>query len=68
MRGFTEADIALTKSGNVLQQADGAKVFIKEIGGGRFNVIVEGKHGVVTALKNISQKSLERLTTRYGWK
>ena len=67
-RGFTEADIVLTKSGNVLRQADGAKVFVKELGGGKFNVIVEGEHGVVTALKNISQKSLDRLASRYGWK
>jgi hypothetical protein len=68
VRGFSEADVALTKTGNVLKQADGAKVFIKELGGGKFNVIVEGEHGVVTAIKNISQKSLERLATRYGWK
>jgi hypothetical protein len=58
----------LTKTGNILKQADGAKVFIKELGGGKFNVIVEGEHGVVTAIKNISQKSLEKLATRYGWK
>ncbi|MCX6602066.1 MAG: RHS repeat-associated core domain-containing protein [Acidobacteria bacterium] len=68
VRGFSEADIALTKTGNVLRQTDGAKVYIKELGGGKFNFIVEGEHGVVTAIKNISQKSLERLATRYGWK
>jgi len=68
LRGFTEADIGLTKTGHVLEQADGAKVFIKEIAPGKFNVLVEGKHGVVSALKNISQKSLERLSRNYGWK
>ena len=66
-RGFSAAEIALTKTGRVLSQADGARVYIKAVGD-RFNVIVEGERGVVTALKNISRKSLDRLSRNYGWK
>lgn len=66
-RGFSAAEVALTKTGRVLSQGDGARVYIKAVGD-RFNVIVEGERGVVTALKNISQKSLDRLSRNYGWK
>jgi RHS repeat-associated protein len=66
-RGFSGADIALTKSGETLTQADGATVYLKEVSSGRFNVIVEGQRGVVTALKNIPQGAVERLASGYGW-
>jgi len=66
-RGFTEADIAITKTGTQLLQRDGATVFLKEVTPGKFNVIVEGGRGVVTALKNISEKSVARLSQNYGW-
>ena len=66
-RGFTEADIALTKTGVQFLQRDGASVFLKEVAPGKYNVIVEGTRGVVTALKNISEKSAARLAQNYGW-
>jgi len=67
-RGFSAADVALTKSTNVIKtQADGAQVYIKEVNPGRFNVIVD-ENGVVTELKNISEKSLDRLSRNFGWK
>jgi len=67
-RGFSILDYEITKSTDtIMTQSDGATVFIKEISPGRFNVIVEGQNGVITALKNISQKSLERLSKNYGW-
>jgi RHS repeat-associated protein len=66
-RGFSGSDIALTKSGEVLTQSDGATVYVKEIASGRFNVIVEGQRGVVTALKNIPQGAVNRLAQNYGW-
>lgn len=47
-------------------QRDGAKVFVQEVGG-RFNVVVQGERGVITNLKNISEKSLNRLSKNYGW-
>ena len=66
-RGFSGSDIALTKSGSVLTQSDGATVYLKEISSGRFNVIVEGQRGIVTALKNIPQGAVNRLAQNYGW-
>jgi len=67
-RGFTAEDVALTKTGRVLEQDDGATVYVKETAPGRYNVIVEGDRGVVTALKNIRRKAVDRLATNYGWK
>jgi RHS repeat-associated protein len=66
-RGFSSSDIALTKSGEALTQSDGATVYLKEVSSGRFNVIVEGQRGIVTALKNIPQGAVDRLAQNYGW-
>ena len=69
-RGFTPSEISGVKLSptNIMTQSDGASVYIKDIGNGKFNVIVEGDNGVVTALKNIGQNSLDRLGKNYGWK
>ncbi len=67
VRGFTQAEVAVTRTGTQMLQRDGAKVFLKEIAPGKYNVIVEGQRGVVTALKNISYKSVRRLAQNYGW-
>lgn len=67
IRGFTQADITLTRTGTQLLQRDGARVFLKEVAAGKFNVIVQGNRGVVTAMKNISWKSASRLAKNYGW-
>jgi RHS repeat-associated protein len=50
-----------------LTQADGAKVYVRDVTGGRFNVIVSGDRGTITSFRTISEKSLNRLATRYGW-
>lgn len=68
-RGFSNQDILDTKStNNIKMQSDGAKVYIKEISSGKFNVIVEGERGIITALKNIGQKALDRLIRNYKWR
>ncbi|MHC1723766.1 MAG: DUF4258 domain-containing protein [Aminipila sp.] len=69
-RGFTPSDISALKltPDKIMTQTDGAQVFIKNIGNDKFNVIVESDNGVVTALKNISEKSLNNLSNNYGWK
>lgn len=68
-RGFSESDISDTKNtSNIKSQGDGAKVYIKEVSPGKYNVIIEGENGIITALKNISQKSLDRLTKNYNWR
>ena len=68
-RGFSNKDISDTKSTtNIKTQKDGAKVYIKEVSEGKFNVIVEGSSGIITALKGIGQKALDRLTKNYRWR
>lgn len=68
-RGFSESDIANTKNtSNIKTQGDGATVYIREASSGKYNVIVEGSSGIITALKNISKKSLDRLTKNYNWR
>ena len=68
-RGFSENDISNTKNtSNVKTQNDGAKVYIKEVSHGKYNVIVEGDRGIITALKNINKKALDRLTKNYNWR
>lgn len=67
-RGFTDEDIAFTKTAKSFKQADGADVFLKEVSPGKFNVIVEGKNGIITGLKNINQNAVNRLAKNYGWK
>jgi hypothetical protein len=68
-RGFTPEEISDIKLSpdKIMSQADGASVFIKSISDGKYSVIVEGENGVVTALRNISEKSLNRLANNYGW-
>ncbi len=34
---------------------------------GKYSVLIEGENGIVTALKNISEKSLNKLAKNYGW-
>jgi len=53
--------------GQSLTQSDGAVVKVLKIND-RFNVTVTGEKGLITTFKNISQKSLERLSKNYGWK
>ena len=68
-RGFTAQDRMDTKAGGIVKtQSDGARVYIKEVGPGKFNVLVEGNSGPITVLKNISKKALDRLARNYGWR
>ena len=69
-RGFSPSEISDLKLSpdNIMTQSNGASVYIKNVTDDKFNVIVEGDNGVVTALKNISQKALDRLSNNYGWK
>lgn len=69
-RGFTPSDISNLKlnPSQIITQTDGVQVYIKDTGGCKYNVIVEGTNGVITALKDISLKSLEKLAQNYGWK
>ena len=63
----TDELIALTKSGQVFRQADEATVFLKEISPDRFNFIIEGERGVITAHRNWPLKEIQGIAERYGW-
>ena len=65
--GFTDDLIAQTRAGFVTRQSDGAAVYVREVSPGRFDFFVEGQRGVVTAHRNWSQKSIDRLARNYGW-
>jgi hypothetical protein len=47
---------------------DGARVFVKDVGNGKFNVVVEGDRGIITVLKNIDSKAVDNLARNFGWK
>lgn len=65
---LAEEGILLARDyGQALTQADGASVRVLQNEAGRFNVVVDGERGLITTFSNLSQKSLERLATRYGW-
>lgn len=65
---LAEEQILLVRgSGQLLTQADGASVRVLQNEAGRFDVVVDGSRGLITTFSNLSQKSLERLGTRYGW-
>lgn len=68
-RGFTDDEIILMRqTSDIRTQSDGARVYIREMSPGRFNVIVQGERGVITAFRNIRQGALDRLVKNYGWK
>lgn len=48
-------------------QGDNAQVFVQKVGD-RYNVVVLGDRGVISNLKTISQRSLDRLAASYKWK
>jgi RHS repeat-associated protein len=63
----SEASTVNTR-GSTMTQADGAVVKVLEVSQGRYNVTVSGERGLITTFKNLSEKSLNRLSNNYGWK
>ncbi len=66
--GFTDETIAATKAGQVFTQSDGATVYLNEASSGRYDFIVEGNNGVITAHTNWPLSSVMRIAQNYGWK
>jgi RHS repeat-associated protein len=66
--GFDEATVSATRAGRVLQQADGATVYVNEVSPGKYDFIIQGERGVVTAHRGWSFKAVTRLAGNYGWK
>jgi RHS repeat-associated protein len=65
---FTEGLIAQIKSGRVTQQADGATVYWRKTGAGRYDFIVEGENGIITAHRDWSTKEIRAIAENYGWR
>ena len=67
-RGITEADKARIKTGTLMTQADGASVYIKGVGRGKFDYMVVNEQGqIVTAYKGVTGERLKELAGKYGW-
>jgi RHS repeat-associated protein len=54
--------------GQKYRQNDGATVYLHEINPGRYNAVVIGEKGLITSMKNFSEKSINRISNNYGWK
>ncbi len=54
--------------GRAVTQADGATVYLREVAPGRFNAVVIGQKGIITTMRNWSEKSIIRIAKNYGWK
>lgn len=65
--GFTGELIAETRAAFATTQADGARVYIREVSPGRFDFFVQSERGIVTAHRGWSLKSVSRLAANYGW-
>jgi hypothetical protein len=66
LAGFTDDLVAQTRAGLATRQSDCTNVFVREVTPGRFDFIVEGERGVVTAHRGWSQKSVDRIAKNYG--
>jgi hypothetical protein len=51
----------------ILRQSDGAVVRIAKTAEGRLNVVIEGSRGIITTMRNWSQKSIDKIAEKYGW-
>jgi hypothetical protein len=50
-----------------IQGKDGAAVYIKRAGRGRYDVLIEGDDGIVTVMRDKSRKELDGLARNYDW-
>ena len=67
-RGITEADKARIKTGARMTQADGATVYVKGAGGGKYDYLILDEHGgVITGYKGTTGEQLRNLAEKYGW-
>jgi hypothetical protein len=70
VRGWTEsAVLAVKATGRTMSQADGATVYIQQIGRNRYRFIIENEHGqIVTASRqNVTRRELRYFAELYGW-
>ena len=65
---WTESKYLAAKAGRILQQGDGARVYIAKAARNSYNVVIEDDRGVVTAMKGVTRQELDNLTANYGWR
>lgn len=66
-RGFDGIDIAIVRSSSIVyEQADGAMVHVARLGN-TYNVVVVGERGIVTAIRDVTERDLGNLARNYGW-
>lgn len=69
--GMTPAQVdeVISSYSHLIAQDDGATVYIqKQVGRGRkYSIVVLGEEGVVTAMRDLSEKGLAGLARNYGW-
>jgi len=63
----SEQILNVRSAGEVWSQTDGAAVRILQNSAGRYDVVVDGDRGLITTFSNLSQKSIDRLASNYGW-
>jgi hypothetical protein len=65
--GAAEVQDVVANATSTYTQRDGASVFVQEVEG-RYSVVVRNEAGkMITNLKNLTEKGLNRLARNYGW-
>jgi hypothetical protein len=64
---FTAGFIAEIKRGKVTTQADGATVYWRKTPGGRYDFIVEGADGIITAHRGWTKTAIRGVAENHGW-
>ena len=67
-RNITPEDQARIKTGDKLTQADGATVYVKGVGHGKYDYMIVNEEGqMVTGYKGTTGDELRRVAEKYGW-
>jgi hypothetical protein len=65
--GALEALWSRLRPSSIMTQADGARVYIRALADGRYNVSVWGAEGFVTGFRHMRFQELFAQARRYGW-
>lgn len=64
---FEAVDDIIDNATHVTTQADGATVYIQRTGrrGRSYNIVIQGEHGIVTGMLNLTRQELNNLGQNY---
>jgi pretoxin HINT domain-containing protein len=66
--GFDDVSIRMMRaSANVYEQANGAQVYVSQVGDDLFDMIVTGERGIITAHRGYTRADLDALAHNYQW-